>query len=143
MSQRDTEILSLVTRAEPAGVARSSNRSWLGRPLVKRLIYLAADLFALVFAHMVAVRLIRHFLYLPLSVQNPSEYHRYYIPFFAAALYLFDGSKGPEFRRPERELEFGCKAVFVSFTGLMVLNFLIFKDEPVSRYLMVAWFVLS
>lgn len=143
MSQRDTEILSLVARAEPVRAAHSSNCSWLASTLVKRLIYLAGDLFALVLAHMVAVRLIRHFLYLPISVQNPIQYHLYYIPFFAAVLYLFNGSKSPEFRRPERELEFGCKAVFVSFAGLMVLNFLLFGNESVSRYLMVAWFVLS
>ena len=113
------------------------------RRIVKKLSYLVGDLLALIIAHMIALRLVRHFLDLPLAVQNPSQYHRYYIPLFVAVLYFFEGYKSPELRRPERELELGFKAVLVSFIGLMVLNFLLFKDQVISRYLMVTWAALS
>jgi exopolysaccharide biosynthesis polyprenyl glycosylphosphotransferase len=106
-------------------------------------VYLGGDLAALVVAHMAAVRLIHHLLHIPLASMNPAEYHRYYIPFFAVVLLLFDGYKTPELRRPERELELGCKAVALTFLGLMPFNFLVFKSQPFSRYLLVCWFVVA
>src|SRR5438552_10981103 len=74
---------------------------------------------------------------------NPFEYHRFYIPFFAIILYVFDGYKSPELRRPEQELERSCKAVGVSFLGLVLFNFVVFRSEPFSRYLLVSWFALA
>jgi exopolysaccharide biosynthesis polyprenyl glycosylphosphotransferase len=139
LSERDTEILALVT----SSTVPAAHSKGLNRPFVKKLAYLGTDLAALILAHMVAVRFIQHFLGLWVGLQNPSQYHRYYIPFFAAVLYLFEGYKSPELRRPERELELGFKAVFTSFVGLMVVNFLVFKTQVVSRYLMVIWFALS
>jgi exopolysaccharide biosynthesis polyprenyl glycosylphosphotransferase len=140
MSERHTEIVGLGAGAQSVEAPRSP---LLSRPSLKRVVYLGADLFALVSAHMIAVRVIRQFLYLPVTIQNPSQYHLYYIPFFAAVLYFFEGYKSPELRRPERELELGCKAVFASFIGLMILNFLVFHGQVISRYLMITWFGLS
>ncbi len=140
MSERDAEVLGLVE----APLAGETPRSrLLHSPVAKKLAYLFGDLVALTVAHMISVRLIQHFLGLPIGAQNPAEYHRYYIPFFASILYLFEGYKGTELRRPEREIELGFKAVFASFVGLMVLNFVAFKGQMISRYLMVVWFSLS
>jgi exopolysaccharide biosynthesis polyprenyl glycosylphosphotransferase len=140
MFRRDTEVLGLESGSLSASTARSRTSHFR---YLKKLTYLTGDLVALVLAHMISLRLVQHFLEVPISVQNPNQYHRYYIPFFAAVLYFFEGYKSPELRRPERELELGCKALSVSFLGLMVLNFLLFKNQAISRYLMVTWFVLS
>ncbi len=140
MSDRDVEILGVAAKSVAVQAARPRTAHFR---YLTRLMYLVGDLWALTLAHMVAVRGIEHFLAVPGSFQNPYQYHRYYIPFFAITLYLFDGYKSPELRRPDRELELGCKAVFASFVALMVLNFLVFKDQPLSRYLMIIWFGLS
>jgi len=58
-------------------------------------------------------------------------------------LYLFEAYKSPELRRPEQELEGSCKAVAVSFLGLVLFNFVVFRSEVFSRYLLVSWFTLA
>jgi exopolysaccharide biosynthesis polyprenyl glycosylphosphotransferase len=108
-----------------------------------KVIYLGSDLLALTVAHMLALRLVEHFLRIPISAQNPFEYHRFYIPFFAVVLYVFEGYKHPELRRPEQELERSCKAVAVSFLGLVLFNFVAFRSQPFSRYMLVTWFCLA
>jgi exopolysaccharide biosynthesis polyprenyl glycosylphosphotransferase len=129
--------------------APSTAQSWpvyarlLAWSPLHKMVYLAADLAALTLAHMFAVRLVEHFLRVPMSALNPIEYHRYYIPFFAVVLYLFDGYKSPELRRPEQELESSCKAVAVSFLGLVLFNFVVFRSEAFSRYLLVSWFTMA
>jgi exopolysaccharide biosynthesis polyprenyl glycosylphosphotransferase len=107
------------------------------------LVYLGADLAALTLAHMLTVRVVGHFLHVPMNALNPFEYHRVYIPFFAVILYLFEGYKSPELRRPEQELESSCKAVAVSFLGLVLFNFVVFRSVVFSRYLLVSWFALA
>ena len=114
--------------------------SW---PAAAKAIYLGSDLFALILAHWLALRLVQHFLSIPISAQNPFAYHRYYIPFFGVVLYLFEGYKHPELRRPEQELERSCKAVAVSFLGLVLFNFVAFRSQPFSRYMLVTWFCLA
>lgn len=140
MTDHDSEVLTLRANllASGAGFFRLLNSR-----LVRRLVYLGGDLLALIVAQMLAVRLIQHFLQLPISSLDPSQYHRYYIPFFAFVLYLFDGYGNPELRRPERELELCCKAASVIFLGLMLFNFLGFKMQPVSWDLLVSWFGLA
>jgi exopolysaccharide biosynthesis polyprenyl glycosylphosphotransferase len=129
--------------------APSVSASWSGfarflawSPLHK-LVYLGGDLLALTLAHMLAFRAAEHLLHIPVAGLNPFEYHRFYLPFFAVILYLFDGYKSPELRRPEQELERSCKAVAVSFLGLVLFNFVVFRSGVFSRYLLVSWFVLS
>ncbi len=90
MADRDTEVLTL--RANLVS-SRSGLLRLLNRPLLRSLLYLGGDLVALVAAHMVAVRLIQHFLRLSMSSLNPSQYHRYYIPFFALVLYFFEATR--------------------------------------------------
>ena len=141
MAQRDTELLLTLQRESPA--YRPAYARLLGLPSVQKVSYLCADLIALALAHTITLHLIEHLLRKPGSVLNPYQYDRYYLPFFAAVLYLFEGYKSPELRRPEKEIELACKAVFASFIALTVLNFLIFRDQPFSRYLMVTWFGVS
>src|SRR5882762_5926160 len=115
----------------------------LAQTSLRKLTYLGSDLLAITLAHMLAIRLVEHFLYVLPSALNPVEYHRIYIPFFALVLYLFEGYKSPELRRPEQELEKTCKAASVSFLGLVLFNFVVFRSEVFSRYLLVTWFVLA
>src|SRR5260370_3099296 len=137
IAPRETELL------RPA--AKPAQHSWpvyarlLAWPPLHKLVYLCGDLFAITLAHVLAVRIVEHFLRVPANALNPFEYHRFYIPFFAVVLYLFDGYKSPELRRPEQELERSCKAVAVSFLGLVLFNFVIFRSEVFSRYLLVSW----
>jgi exopolysaccharide biosynthesis polyprenyl glycosylphosphotransferase len=149
IASRDTELLRSQPRpaAVPAAIARPASQSGFLRMFAKspahKLIYLSGDLLALTLAHMVAFRVVQRFLHVPLSGLNPFEYHRFYIPFFAVLLYLFDGYKSPELRRPEQELERSWKAVVVSFLGLVLFNFVVFRSEVFSRYLLVCWFLTS
>jgi exopolysaccharide biosynthesis polyprenyl glycosylphosphotransferase len=106
-------------------------------------VYVGGDLLAITLAHMLAVRVVGHFLHVPITALNPLQYHRFYIPFFAVVLYLFEGYKSPELRRPEQELEQSSKAVAVAFLGLVLFNFVVFRSEAFSRYLLASWFVLA
>jgi undecaprenyl-phosphate galactose phosphotransferase len=133
----------LLTFAPPAARSRAAYARILAWSPLHKLTYLCSDLFAVTLAHMLAVCLIGHFLHLPLSAMNPFEYHRFYIPFFAVVLYLFEGYKSPELRRPEQELEKSCKALAVSFLGLVLFNFVVLRSESFSRYLLLTWFVLA
>src|SRR5260370_16256135 len=140
VAPRETELL------RPAStVAQSVPRyaRLLARPLLHKFVSLSGDLFAITLAHMLAVRIVQFFLRIPMNALNPFEYHRFYIPFFAVILYLFDGYKSPELRRPEQELERSCKAVAVSFLGLVLINFFVFPSEVFSRYLLVSLFTLA
>jgi exopolysaccharide biosynthesis polyprenyl glycosylphosphotransferase len=148
IASRDPQLLRSTPR--PAAVptdARPVSQSGFFRLLAKsralKLVYLCGDLAALTLAHMVVFRAVQRLFHIPISGLNPFEYHRFYIPFFAVLLYFFDGYKSPELRRPEQELERSWKAVVVSFLGLVLFNFVVFRSEVFSRYLMVCWFVMS
>src|SRR6266404_6998092 len=146
MSTRETVASSETELLRPASkVAQSVPRyaRLLARPLLHKFVSLSGDLFAITLAHMLAVRIVEHFLRMPMNALNPFEYHRFYIPFFVVVLYLFEGYKSPELRRPEQELEKSCKAVAVSFLGLVLFNFVVFRSEVFSRYLLVSWFTLT
>src|SRR2546425_4909845 len=140
IAPRETELL------RPASTVAQSV-PWYARlvawPLLHKFVSLSGDLFAITLAHMLAVRIVQHFLRIPMNALNPFEYHRFYIPFFVVILYLFDGYKSPELRRPEQELERSCKAVAVSFLGLVLFNFVVFRSEVFSRYMLVFWFMLA
>src|SRR6266403_1965555 len=140
VAPRETSVL------RPMANHAVSQRGWtrtLSWPLLHRLVYLGGDLLAITLAHLIAIRIVVHFLRVPVSVLNPFEYHRFYIPFFAVVLYLFEAYKSPELRRPEQELERSCKAVAVSFLGLALFNFVVFRSEVFSRYMLFTWFLLA
>jgi exopolysaccharide biosynthesis polyprenyl glycosylphosphotransferase len=134
---------SVVRPAEGASAWRNALTRLLSWSVAAKVIYLGSDLFALTLAHWLALRTVQHFLRIPISAQNPFAYYRFYIPFFAVVLYLFEGYKHPELRRPEQELERSCKAVGVSFLGLVLFNFMAFRLQPFSRYMLVTWFCLA
>src|SRR6266481_7900195 len=133
----------LLRPASQAAELRHTYARLLAWPPLHKLVYLGGDLLVITVAHMLAVRVVEHLLRVPMNALNPSQYHRFYIPFFAVVLYLFEGYKSPELRRPEQELERSCKAVAVSFLGLVLFNFVVFRSEAFSRYLLVSWFVLA
>jgi exopolysaccharide biosynthesis polyprenyl glycosylphosphotransferase len=141
IAPRETELLR--PAAKPAPQSWPVYARLLAWPPLHKLVYLCGDLFAITLAHVLAVRVVEHFLRVPANALNPFEYHRFYIPFFAVVLYLFDEYKSPELRRPEQELERSCKAVAVSFLGLVLFNFVVFRSEVFSRYLLVSWFGLT
>ncbi|MGA8555763.1 MAG: exopolysaccharide biosynthesis polyprenyl glycosylphosphotransferase [Candidatus Acidiferrales bacterium] len=140
-------VISRGVQAEtlPSGRSESASAAAriLSRPAVQKALALLTDLAAITLAHILADHLIVRLLQIPMNAQMPPEYHRYYIPYFALVLAIVGGYKSPELRRPEQELEQSCKAVAASFLGLVLFNFVVFKSEPFSRYLLVAWFVLS
>jgi exopolysaccharide biosynthesis polyprenyl glycosylphosphotransferase len=147
MSTRETIAPREAQLSRPAASSVGESRpvyvrilAWL--PLHK-LLYLGGDIAALTLAHMLAVRIIQHLFHMPMNSLNPLEYHRYYIPFFVVILYLFDGYKSPELRRPEQELAGSCKAVVASFLGLVSFNFVVFRSEAFSRYLLAFWFAMA
>lgn len=141
IAPRETQLLKpAVSRATESWSLFARFLAW---PPLHKLVYLGGDLGALTLAHMLAISVAEHFLRIPRNALNPFEYHRYYIPFFAVSLYLFDGYKSPELRRPEQELESSCKAVAVSFLGLVLFNFVVFRSEVFSRYLLVFWFMIA
>ncbi len=142
IASHESELL----RPQPAAVSQHARPVFvrlLAWPPLHKFVYLGGDLFAITLAHMLAFRVVNHLLHIPPSALNPFEYHRFYIPFFAVVLYLFEGYKSPELRRPEQELERSCKAVAVSFLGLVLFNFVVFRAEMFSRYLLVSWFVFA
>jgi exopolysaccharide biosynthesis polyprenyl glycosylphosphotransferase len=146
MSTRETIASDERALPRPGWATASSQRipvrlqAW---PLVHKLTYLGSDLLAITLAHMLAVRSVEYYLRIPVNALSPSEYHRFYIPFFAVVLYLFEGYKSPELRRPEQELERSCKALAVSFLGLVLFNFVVFRSESFSRYLLISWMVIA
>ncbi|MBZ5540972.1 MAG: exopolysaccharide biosynthesis polyprenyl glycosylphosphotransferase [Acidobacteriia bacterium] len=139
MAHRESGVLTLAPEAAEARPAYGP----LAWPLLHKLTYLGSDVLAITLAHIAAVRIVQYYLQIPLSGLNPPEYHRFYIPFFAVVLYLFEGYKSPELRRPEQELERSCKALTVSFLGLVLFNFVVFRAEAFSRYLLLMWFALA
>ncbi len=113
------------------------------RALLQKVLCLGSDILALTLAHMLASSLGERLLDIPFSVLNSFEYQRYDIPFFTVILYLFEGYKSLETRRPEQELERTSKAVVVGFVGLILFNFVSFRAQASYRYLLVSWFSLA
>lgn len=140
IARPETGLLRPAPEAAKTRPAHVRLSAW---PPLHKLVYLSGDLMAITLAHMLAFRIVEHFLHVPMNALNPFGYHRFYIPFFAVILYLFEGYKSPELRRPEQELERSCKAVVVSFLGLVLFNFVVFRSEVFSRYLLVSWFALA
>jgi exopolysaccharide biosynthesis polyprenyl glycosylphosphotransferase len=140
LASRETAIQRPAAKAVRSRTVFSKVGNW--KPIHK-LAYLGGDLIAITLAHILAIRVATSLLHIPGNALSPFEYHRFYHPFFAVMLYLFDGYKSPELRRPEQELEKSCKAVGVSFLGLVLFNFVVFGAGVFSRYLLVVWFVLA
>jgi exopolysaccharide biosynthesis polyprenyl glycosylphosphotransferase len=140
LASRESE---LAAPASKAAQSRPRFPKFLAGQLVRKMTSLGVDLLAITFAHMLAMRIAIYLLNIPATALNPFEYHRVYIPFFAVVLYVFDGYKSPELRRPEQELRSSCRAVGISFLALVVFNYVVFRSEVFSRYLIVCWFLLS
>ena len=140
IASRETEFLTRAGRTAKAEPAFARVLAW---PPLHGLMYLGSDLFAITLTHTAALHMVEHFLRAPANALNPFQYHRFYIPFFAVVLYLFEGYKSPELRRPEQELEKSCKAVAVGFLGLILFNFVVFRSDAFSRYLLVSWLALA
>jgi len=115
----------------------------LSRAWVKRLLFLCGDVAALVASHHLAETLARRSMNLPAAFLNPGYYYLFYAPFFAALLYLLEGYKNPDLRRPEKELELLFKGASFSFIALACANFVLFKSLGFSRYLLATWYVLA
>ncbi|HTS13124.1 MAG TPA: exopolysaccharide biosynthesis polyprenyl glycosylphosphotransferase [Candidatus Limnocylindrales bacterium] len=121
----------------------ASRLAALSRSNVKKLLFLGGDVAAVVAAHELAESSMRHLLGIPAAYLNPSRYFLFYIPFFTAMLYLLEGYKSPDLRRPEKELEILFKGVSLSFVALACANFVLFKASGFSRYLLVTWYALT
>ncbi len=115
----------------------------LSRSRIKLLLFLGGDVSAVTAAHYLSEALARRWMHIPVSFLNPSGYFLFYVPFFTALLYLVEGYKSPDLRRPEKELELLFKGASFSFVALACANFVFFKSLAFSRYLLVSWYVLA
>jgi exopolysaccharide biosynthesis polyprenyl glycosylphosphotransferase len=111
--------------------------------LLYLLIPLAGDLAAIAGAYILAIRFLLQFHQLPIVPSNTVEDYWYYLPLFAIALYGFDGYASPELRRPEQEMESVCKALAVCFIALITFNFVTFRSEILSLYLVALWLMFA
>lgn len=109
----------------------------------KKALFLASDMAAIVAGHDLAETLIKMWLQVPSIYLNPSHYYLFYVPFFAAVVYFFDGYKDPSSRRPEKELELGFQGITFFFVALACANFVLFKPQTFSRYLLICWYLFS
>ncbi len=133
------------SRAVRLGAARRPARTagLMSHPWTKKLLFLAGDLLAIVSAHRLAQILTVRWIKMPAASLDPSGYYLFYVPFFTALLYLFEGYKSLELRRPEKELELVFKSISFSFVGLTCANFVLFKSLVFSRYIVVEWYILT
>lgn len=140
MAHYDTDVLP-----QPVRRASESNdhRHFLNWSVARRTFFLLGDILALVIAHILAVRVTQRIIHLPLTSLNPPQYHLFYVPFFTLVFYLFERYKDPEFRRPEHDLELACKSLSIGFLALTLFNFLVFHTQPLSRYLLLTWFLFA
>lgn len=141
----ESSAAAIVSR--PLAARKMPLRTWagelLGHSSSKKLLFLAADAAAVMLAHFLAETWARHRMHLPAEYLNPSGYFLFYVPFLTALLYLLEGYKSPDLRRPEKELELLCKGVSISFVALACANFVLFKSSGFSRYLLLAWYALT
>jgi exopolysaccharide biosynthesis polyprenyl glycosylphosphotransferase len=127
------------------GKEREEHAVWrfISQPRFKQTLFLAGDLAAIWLSHWIAEQVTLKLLRVPLAVLNPFHYYLFYIPLFAAVVWLFQGYKNPDLRRPEKELETICKAVSFFFVALVCANFVLFKAQGFSRYLLICWYLLA
>jgi exopolysaccharide biosynthesis polyprenyl glycosylphosphotransferase len=115
----------------------------LSRLWLKRLLFVSADLAAIVASHHFSELLMQRSMHLPTVFLNPPEYYLFYAPFFLLLFALFGAYGNPDLRRPEKELELLFKGVSFSFIALACANFVLFKSLGFSRYLLLGWYVLA
>jgi len=127
----------------PSAVAPVRERLLISRSAFKQSLLVAIDLLAITGAHRLAESITLKWLDVPLAFLNPAGYYLFYAPFFSATVYFLGAYKNPDLRRPEKELELVTKAVTLYFVALTCANFLLFKSQGFSRYLLVAWYVLA
>ncbi len=127
----------------PAEIKSSRNAlrwHFISRPWFKKVLFVAGDIMAVTVSHRISEIIICQFLSVPRSALDPSGYYLFYVPFFAFIVYLFGSYKSPGLRRPEKDLEILVKSVAFFFIALICANFVLFKTEGFSRYLVVGWF---
>lgn len=139
----DKKAAALATPPTEASPRLEALSRFLSRSFPKTALFLALDVVTLIVSHSIAETGVREFLRVPVEALNPPGYVLFYLPFFAAILYLFEGYHIPELRRPEKELALVFKAVSFSFLALICANFVFFKQLGFSRYLMVSWYLLA
>ena len=124
-----------MARRETAGFYSQISRPWF-----KVGLLLTSDMVSVGSAHRLALALTLRLLGVPAVYLSPSRYYLFYLPFFASVLYLIGGYRDQAVRRPERELELVFKGVSFFFVALVCANFILFKSEGFSRYLLVIWY---
>jgi len=127
----------------PARAEGLRERSFLCRKAFKRSLLAASDLLAISAARRLAEILTASWLGVQFSELNSAGYNLFYAPFFAVTVYFLGAYKNPDLRRPETELELVTKAVTLYFVALTCANFLLFKSQGFSRYLLVTWYAVA
>jgi exopolysaccharide biosynthesis polyprenyl glycosylphosphotransferase len=127
-----------MSRRGTAGFYRQISRPWF-----KIGLLLASDLVAVASAHRLSLALTLRLLSVPVANLSPSRYYLFYLPFLASILYLVGGYRNQATRRPERELEVVFKGMSFFFVALVCANFILFRSEGFSRYLLVIWYAVA
>jgi exopolysaccharide biosynthesis polyprenyl glycosylphosphotransferase len=127
------------------GISFASDRRWqlAAHPSVKRCLFVLSDILALMLAHVLASNAVTALFQVPSQALDPARYWIFFVPFFAAILYLFEGYGSADLRRPERELELSFKAVSFAFLALLAADTVVFKGLAFSRYLILIWFLVA
>ena len=128
----------LAMRSAIGGPGRLIRQPWF-----KKALFLASDTAAVFVAHALAQTFARKGMGIAPEFIEPSNYYLFYAPLFVLIVWLFEGYKEAGLRRPEKELELDVKAISFFFVALVCANFVLFKTQGFSRYLMVAWYGLS
>lgn len=128
-------------RAIPA--RRSAVGDWLKDKTVKRALFTGGDTLTLALSHVIALSAVQRWLHVSREHLSPHGYWVFFLPFLLAVLYLLDRNHSPELRRPEKELELVVKGISFAFLLLISANFVVFKTDDFSRYLMIIWYALA
>jgi len=116
---------------------------FLSRLWFKTALLVITDATAIFSAHYLAETFTQWWLRAPQAFLNPSYYYIFYVPFFVAVFYFLEEYRDFDSRRPEKELELGVKGISFFFVALACANFILFKQQGFSRYLLIFWYVFS
>ena len=110
---------------------------------VQSLLPLCIDIIALFFARSIALLAARHWFGVAARKLDTPLYTLFFTLFVAVVMYLFDGYRTGELRRPEQELERTFKALTVAFAAMLSGEVLLLKGVSQSRYGTAMWYLFG
>lgn len=115
----------------------------LGSESFQTLLPLCTDIIALFVARSIALLAARQWLGVAARSLDTPLYTLFFTLFVAVVMYLFDGYRTGELRRPEQELERTFKALTAAFASMLSAEVLLIKGVPQSRYGTAMWYLFG